>query len=79
MKKIDAKDVTILALSIVVIVQFFLNNNRVDRLARQFTIQKTMAEFKAPYDSAYSKNDTISFFKDDTLVGTTITTVRLDE
>ena len=79
MKKLAAKDVTILALSIVVIVQFVLNNSRVDRLTRDFAIQKTIAEFKTPYDSAYAKNDTISFFNDDTLVGRTISTVSIDD
>ena len=79
MKKIDAKDVIIIVLSIGLIVQYLLNNSRIDRLTRDFAVQKTIAEFDSPYDSAYAKNDTISFFKDDTLVGTTITTVSIDQ
>lgn len=61
-----------------------INNSRTKRLERQLLIEKAKTEFalskfktgEVPYDSVYSHNDTILYYKNNSLMGSSIITFK---
>lgn len=84
MKRNTATTIFIASILVVMISTFVISNNRTKRLERQLHIEKAKTEFalskfkagEVPYDSVYSHNDTVLYYKNSTLIGSSIITFK---
>lgn len=80
MKRNTSIAIIIISLLFLVVFQFFTNSRQVNRLKRQMLIETAKTDFilreqgiqNVSFDSVYANNDTISFYKNDSLVGKTV-------